>query len=132
MKGDGRRPHRVAERVRAHVADALVRDISDPNLALLVITGVTVTDDLGIARVRVRLLNDQADEQVRQKVIKSLKRATGRLRRGLGRELKTKRTPELEFFYDAGHDNEHRVTELLSEIHQELESRQGEGEGETS
>ena len=122
MKGDGRRPQRVAERVRAHVADVLLK-LGDPSLALLVITGVEVTDDLGIARVRVRALDDEPDPKAREKVLRSLRRAAGRLRRGLGQELKIKRTPELQFFYDAGHDNERRVTGILDEIHQEQSQR---------
>jgi len=113
---DGRRIRRVEEAVRAHVAGALLTDVRDQRLAGLVITRIQVTADLGIARIGVRMLVGDEDTRVREDVIRALKRAGGRLRQGLGGKIRMKKTPELKFYYDAGHDAERRVEELLHEI----------------
>ncbi|HTA89742.1 MAG TPA: ribosome-binding factor A, partial [Polyangiaceae bacterium] len=58
---DGRRGKRVAELIRAHLAELMRREVDDPRLAALVITTVDVTDDLMSARIGVRLLVGDED-----------------------------------------------------------------------
>jgi ribosome-binding factor A len=123
MTNDGRRGRRVAELLRAHLADALRREIDDPELSELVITGVEVTDDLSVARIAVRLLAGD-DEPKRRRVLKHLHRAGGRLRRAVAPRLELRRAPELSFSYDSGHDATRRVEELLAEIEREPKARE--------
>lgn len=118
MKSDGRRPQRVAEGIRGRLAELIRREAGDPRVAALVITSVEMTDDLGIAKVNVRLLAGD-DERSRKRVMSSLSRMAGHLRKGLGQSLKMKRLPELRFYYDAGIDNERRVEAILDELHAE-------------
>ncbi len=117
MTGDGRRTRRVAEALRTHLAAALGREVADPRLASVVITTVTVSDDLSIARIGVRLLVGDEDPAMRQAMVDSLARATHRLRRVVTPRLRLRRAPELRFTYDTGHDATRRVEELLDEIH---------------
>ena len=116
MKGDGRRAQRVATLLRAYLSEALTREVGDPRLVSLVLTDVVVPDDLGVARVGVRLLSDDQDPEQRRSVLDALRRAASRLRRGVGPRLGLRRVPELQFFYDTGHDASRRVEELLLEI----------------
>ena len=116
MTGDGRRGKRVAELIRAYLAELLRREVDDPRLAALVITSVEVTDDLMSARVGVRVLVGDQDPKIRAAVLKSLTRGAGRLRRLIAPRLELRRSPELRFHYDAGHDASRRVEELLHEI----------------
>ncbi len=85
----------------------------------LVITDVQLPDDLSIAWVKARLLTGGESSQKRALAMKSLDRAAGRLRRGLGRSLRLKRVPALRFVYDTGADASRRVDELLAEIAQD-------------
>ena len=116
MKGDGRRAQRVATLLRAYLSEALTREVSDPRLVSLVLTEVVVPDDLGVARIGVRLLHDNEDPEQRRSALSALRRAASRLRRGVGPRLGLRRVPELQFFYDTGHDASRRVEELLREI----------------
>ena len=122
MTSDGRRPKRVAEAIRARIAEALSREVADPRLASLVLTEVSVTDDLSLARISVRLLVGDEDPEQREAALSSLRQAAGRLRRLVGPRLRLRRTPELRFAYDTGHDATRRVEELLDEIHRESSS----------
>ena len=113
---DGRRGKRVAELIRAYLAELMRREVDDPRLAAVVITTVDVTDDLMSARIGVRLLVGDEDPKIRAVVLKSLMKGAGRLRRLIAPRLELRRSPELRFHYDAGHDATRRVEELLHEI----------------
>lgn len=116
MTADGRRGKRVAELLRAHLAELMRREVDDPRLAAVVITTVEVTDDLMSARIGIRLLVGDEDPKIRAVVLKSLLKGAGRLRRLIAPRLELRRSPELRFHYDAGHDASRRVEELLREI----------------
>lgn len=110
---------RVAHSVKRVVTDFLARDVSDPLLASVLVTDVELTADLGIATVKVRLFVGGDDPARRKKVVKSLGRLGGRLRKGLGESLALKRVPEVRFVYDVGADATLRVEELLADIARE-------------
>jgi len=113
---DGRRTKRVAELIQRHFAEALRREVDDPRFAAVVVTGVTITDDLMIANIGVRLLVADDDEKQRRGIIDRLRRAAPRLRRAITPRLELKRAPELRFHYDVGPDAQQRVSELLREV----------------
>ncbi|MEO8901890.1 MAG: 30S ribosome-binding factor RbfA [Polyangiaceae bacterium] len=119
MTSEGRRGKRVAELIRAHLADLMRREVDDPRLAAVVVTSVDVTDDLMSARIGVRLLVGDEDPKKRAGVLKALASGAGRLRRLIAPKLELRRSPELRFNYDAGHDASRRVEELLHEIKRE-------------
>ena len=123
MTTDGRRGKRVAELIRAHLAELMRREVDDPRLAAVVITTVEVTDDLMSARIGVRLLVGDEDPKARATVLKSLARGGARLRRLIAPRLELRRSPELRFHYDAGHDASRRVEELLHEIRQDEQAQ---------
>jgi ribosome-binding factor A len=119
MAGPVRRSTRVAEALRDALTRALTRELSDPRLSSLVITEVSVSDDLGVARVGVRKLAGDDAPAARTALLRSLKRARGRLQRAVVPSLDLKKALELRFHYDAGHHAAERVDELLKEIQSE-------------
>jgi ribosome-binding factor A len=128
---DGRRGKRVAELIRAHLADLMRREVDDPRLAAVVVTTVEVTDDLMSARIGVRLLVGDEDPKKRAQVLKGLASGSARLRRLIAPKLELRRSPELRFHYDAGHDASRRVEEILHEIKREESSTpKGEAPGD--
>jgi ribosome-binding factor A len=122
MTSEGRRTQRVAELLKAELVHALQTKLGDPELAELVVSEVTLSEDLSVARVTVRCLTGEDDEQRRRRVLSRLGRAQGRLRHLIGPRLRLRRTPELRFAYDRGQDAMHRVQELLEEIAREEKS----------
>jgi len=119
MTADGRRARRVAETVRDYIGQALRRDFDDARLAALVVTGVEMPDDLGFAKISVRLLTVDEQPETRKAALRALERVANRLRRGLGPRLRLRRVPELRFEYDTGPDAARRIEELLKEIERE-------------
>ncbi|MEZ4226835.1 MAG: 30S ribosome-binding factor RbfA [Polyangiaceae bacterium] len=127
---DGRRARRVAELVQSHLAQLLTREIDDPSLQAIVVTQVDVPDDMGSARVHVRLMVGDEQEKARMMAMRALRRSASRLRRLLAPRLEMKRVPELRFEYDDGHDKTRRVDELLREIEDERAERAAEDDAE--
>lgn len=116
----GRRAERVAERIRVELMELFLRGtVRDPNAEGACVTTVKVSDDLSHARVYVRLLRAEVDEETRLRAVKALNHAAGFLRRELAALIKLKYQPELRFFWDEGIDQAVRIEALLSEIERE-------------
>jgi ribosome-binding factor A len=126
---DGRRTKRVAELIQRHFAEALRREVDDPRLAAVVVTGVNVSDDLLIAQIGVRLLVAEDDDKQRRSIVERLRRASPRLRRAITPRLELKRAPELRFHYDVGPDAHQRVADLLREVEAERKAQGDEDPG---
>jgi ribosome-binding factor A len=114
-----KRADRVADLIKTEISDLLLKQVRDPRIGLVTITGVKVTDDLRTARVFfVELGKDQCSEGVRA----GLGKAAGFLRRELGRRLQLRSVPELLFTYDPSFAYGNRIERLISEIHREEEA----------
>ena len=111
-----RRADRVAERIRSELMDLLLRgSVRDPAAKDVVVSAVRVTDDLSIARIYVRVLEEIGPER-QVAVVEALERATGFLRRELGQRLELRHVPSLEFYWDDVVDSALRIESILDEI----------------
>jgi len=111
-----KRTERVGDQIQLEIADILSRRMRDPRVGFVTLTSVDVTADLKQAWVYVTVL--QEGEQGNE-AIATLARATGFIRRELGRRLKLRYVPELTFVRDPSVDQVRRVMSLLDELHGE-------------
>jgi ribosome-binding factor A len=126
MPGDSRRPDRVAEAIREAVAMFLAEGVKDPRVTgLVTVTGVDVTRDLRHARVHVSILGSEAEKK---ETMEGLASVAGHLRARLGRTLRLRVTPELDFRYDASIAHAARIDSLLEQIRADEASRDDGGE----
>jgi ribosome-binding factor A len=116
----GSRPARVGDQIRAEIADLLARAVHDPGIGFLTITRVDVTSDLQQARVYYTTLGD---DKARKESSRALMRAAPFLRRQIGRRLRLKRVPELDFFFDESVEKGDRIERILQEITAERAAR---------
>lgn len=112
-RGAGRRPEQVAETVRGVIAEALAREVRDPRVGLVTITGVRVSGDLSHARVLVTAHGEAAD---RARALEGLSHAAGFLRSRVARALATRIVPELHFELDEGAAHAARIDALLGQL----------------
>ena len=111
-----RRADRVAERIRSELMDLLLRGaVHEPAAKDVVVSAVRVTDDLSIARVYVRVLEEIGPDR-QDAVVSALDRARGFIRRELGHRLQLRHVPSLEFFWDDVVDSGIRIESILDEI----------------
>ena len=112
------------ESVRAVVAEG-VRELKDPRIGLVTVTGVRVTPDLREAKVFVSVLGS---EKKRKASLAGLSSAHGVLQSRISRELTLKRTPALSFEYDESVERGVRMGALIEEAVEELPERVAEEE----
>ncbi|HEX4035967.1 MAG TPA: 30S ribosome-binding factor RbfA [Solirubrobacteraceae bacterium] len=106
------RMRRVNEAIRQVIADALAGELADPRLGFVTVTDVKTSPDLRSARVFVSVLGSS---EVRADSLAALDRAHGVLQSQIATQLSLKRTPRLQFEYDATTDRALRVETLLRE-----------------
>jgi ribosome-binding factor A len=109
------RTERAAEEFREILAEE-IQKLKDPRLGFVTVTGVKVTPDLRKARVYYTVLGE---EKERRGTAAGLRSARSHLRTVLGRQVRMKFTPELEFEEDPGASGGERVEELLRQIQAE-------------
>ncbi|MBA4423767.1 MAG: 30S ribosome-binding factor RbfA [Syntrophus sp. (in: bacteria)] len=114
-----KRADRVADLIKIEIADLLLKQIRDPRIGSVTITGVKVTDDLRTARV---FFVEMGKDTCSAAVQTGLGKAAGFLRRELGRRLQLRHVPEILFTYDPSFAYGSRIDTLLMEIHQEEET----------
>jgi len=116
----GFRPDRVADQIRAEISVMLAREVHDPGIGFLTVTRVQVSPDLQLARVYYTTIGSETE---RRATVKALQRVIPFLRHQIGKRLRLRRVPVLEFFFDKSVEHQARVEELLREIHEADASR---------
>lgn len=106
----GRRAERVAESVRAVIAELLLREVKDPRVGMVTLTAVHLTDDLRHCRV---FFSSVGDAGARERTLAGLRSAAGFVRRELTRRLALRYAPEVTFAFDPSLETSERVTALL-------------------
>ena len=96
------------------IGSLLTREVKDPGIGFVTITRVRVTPDLQIARVYYTALGDAA---ALKRTKQALERVKPFLRSQIGRRIRLRRVPELEFFFDESIEQQHRLEQLFQEIH---------------
>ena len=106
------RMRRVNEAVLETLAEA-IRELKDPRIGFVTVTGVKTSPDLRQARVYVSVLGN---EHKRALTLEGLESAHGVLQAKLASELRMKRTPQLTFQYDPTVAEGVRMTQLIDEL----------------
>ena len=123
---DSRRPDRVAEAIREAVATFLAEGVKDPRVTgLVTVTGVDVTRDLRHARVHVSIMGTEAEKK---ETMEGLQSVASHLRAKLGRTLRLRVTPELDFRYDGSIAHAARIDSLLEQIRTKDDASHGDSE----
>ncbi|HZP30874.1 MAG TPA: 30S ribosome-binding factor RbfA [Acidimicrobiia bacterium] len=114
---------RVNEVVREALAEELER-MSDPRLGMVTITGVEVAPDLRHATVYYAALGRE-DEGT----LDALRAAAPHLRAALGRQVRLKYLPRLDFRSDPAIERGQRVEEIIRHLHDEDAQHEGDEGG---
>lgn len=109
----GVRLERVQEEIRREIGAILQHRTRDPRLAWVTVTRVEVSADLMHARVHVSALGD---ERALRDAIRALGKAGPFIRSELGRGLKLRRVPEVQFLPDEGIRYSIHMSQLLHDL----------------
>lgn len=105
-----RRLNRVEEACREQLSESLQREIKDPRVGFVTVTGVRLTPDLRHAKVYVSVLGS---EEEAEESLAGLESARGYLKSCLGRHLRLKYLPDIEFVRENIAEDALRLEELF-------------------
>jgi ribosome-binding factor A len=109
------RQDRVSDLIKGEVSRLLLREVRDPRIGFVTITGVTVSPDLRNVRVFVSVLGEPA---ARDASIEALNSAAGFFRRSLFKNLRLRHSPSIDFRLDDSLDRGERIDRALRRIHE--------------
>ena len=114
------RPERVGDQIRVEITELLAREVHDPGIGFLTVTRVTLTSDLQLARIYYTTLGD---DKARRESARALERASPFLRRQIGKRVRLKRVPELQFFFDGSVERQDRIERIIMDLQEERAAR---------
>lgn len=109
MKKGFQRKDRVEEQVRRDLAELIQTELRDPRVGMISLTAVELTPDYAHAKIFFTTLNADHVPDIMQ----GLKRASGFLRRELGRRIHIHTLPELHFVHDISVERGVSLTQLI-------------------
>jgi phosphoesterase RecJ-like protein len=107
------RTKRVAEQIQEEISSMLLRGLKDPRIGFVTITDVEISPDFSKAWVYFCTTGSEAERDQSQEGLQS---AASYIRKTLGKRLRLKLIPELEFRYDTSLDRGDRIEQILGEV----------------
>ena len=102
---------RVADQIQRELADLIAREVKDPRIGMVTLTGVDVTPDYAHATVWFTVL--PSDDATKASTLAGLRAAAGFLRGQIGRRIRIHTTPELRFAHDASVERGMSLSRLI-------------------
>jgi ribosome-binding factor A len=107
------RTKRIDALLREEISELVTREVQDPGIGFLTVTGVETAPDLGHARVWVSVIGSDAE---RTATLRALERAMPFVRRRLGERLRLKRIPELMVRPDPTVERGTRLMHIIQDL----------------
>jgi len=111
MAREFERTRRVGEQMQRDLSDLIRREIKDPRLGMVTVTGVDVSKDFSFARVYIAVLGKEASET--EQDLEILNHAAGYLRSLLGKRIRLRIIPRLIFIYDQSIESGAHLSALI-------------------
>lgn len=99
MSKEYSRAHRVGDQIQRELAVMIPREVKDPRLGFVTITGVDVSRDMGHAKVYITVMNTDDMLEIDSN-LEILAESAGYLRMLLGKIMRIRSVPQLHFYYD--------------------------------
>ena len=111
------RTDRVGMEIKREVNEILQKKVRDPRVQGVTITDVQMLGDLSMAKVYYSIMSDLASDN--QKAQTGLEKATGTIKRELGRNLKLYKIPDLTFVKDESIEYGNKIDEMLRNLNKD-------------
>jgi ribosome-binding factor A len=122
-----RRQRQVGELLHQEISLILQREVKDPRLGFVTVTGVDVSPDLRLARVYITVLGDKNDAK---STLAGLASAASYFKSLMRQSLSLRTIPDLTFKLDTSLEQGLRIEALLDSIEQEQANAPDQGSGD--
>jgi ribosome-binding factor A len=106
------RIERINKEMLREISEILQRRIKDESVKKAILTGVECSRDLSYAKVYFMLLDPSEKEEVSH----ALTNVAGKIRGMLGKMMRLRHIPALNFFYDYSEERARQIDALLDRI----------------
>ncbi|MXP67836.1 30S ribosome-binding factor RbfA [Pantoea sp. Aalb] len=110
------RSQRVAQELQKKISIILQREIKDPRLKMMTVSGVKVSRDLAYAKIFVTFFHDKDNKELVINSLKVLKQASSYIRILIGKMMCLRIVPELSFFHDNSFIEGMKISNLISSL----------------
>ncbi len=93
------RSQRVADYLQRELSAIIQREVRDPRVGMVSVTGVDVSRDIGHAKVHYTVLGADSSDEAKEST-DVLNKAAGFLRSQLSRDSNMRSVPQLRFYFD--------------------------------
>jgi ribosome-binding factor A len=91
------RKDRLEELIKRIVSEIIFRELKDPRIGFVTITGVELSKDFGEAKIGISILGSSTEVR---KSMEGIRSSSGYVQKLLGKELKIRSVPRVHFFLD--------------------------------
>ncbi|WP_318459518.1 30S ribosome-binding factor RbfA [Photobacterium leiognathi] len=117
------RTQRVAQQLQKELALILQRELKETRLAMTTISSVDVSRDMGYAKVYITFLT--IGDQTEEESLAILREKAPYIRSLLGKQIRLRVTPELNFIFDQSLTEGMRISNLVTNAVRSDEERRG-------
>lgn len=107
------RTQRISDRIREDLSEMLLQEISDPRIAGVSVTDVTVDRELAYANIYVSALEGSSRAA---EILAGLEHASGYIRHRLAESIDLRVFPRLRFHWDATYERADKIDRLLATL----------------
>lgn len=108
------RSRKVAEQIKKELSEILRLELKDPGLMELIsVMSVEVSGDLGLARIFISIYGNIKEQE---KVLRILDKAKGFIRHEIGKRIRLRHIPEVEFHLDHSLEYSAQIEGVLKKL----------------
>lgn len=122
MSNNHKRADRVSDLLKEEISQMLLKEVKDPHVGFITITGVDISKDLQVAKVFYTILGDE--KQVSDSA-QALSRVSPFIKRQLGKRLRMRYIPDIIFRYDHSLEYGARIDTILNQLNDSEETDPG-------
>ena len=111
-----KRVNRVAEQMKKELGEIILQKVKDPRIGFMTVTDVEVTGDLQNATIYISVLGNESEKEA---TLKGLEKAKGFIRSEIGKRIRLRVVPEIEFAFDESIAYGNRIETLLTQVNNE-------------
>ena len=113
MNYNYKRADRVSDLLKEEISQMLLKEVKDPHIGFITITGVEVSRDLHAAKVFYTILGD---EKQTSESAQALDRVSHFIKRQLGKRLRMRYIPDIIFRYDHSLEYGAKIDNILDHL----------------
>ena len=113
------RKEKLEELIRRVVSELIIKDIKDPRIGFVTITGVDLSKDFSVAKIGISIIGTPRDLR---KTLEGLNSAIGYIQHKVGKSIRIKSIPRIEFFLDASVSQGVEMVNLIDSLNEDNDS----------